>query len=222
MGAISPGDGGVTKGAESLWAGLVYAFLKRGPRPMCVRRFPERARWRAPVQVQGSNLVDDEQLRPGEVFDLPRETIFCDGSGHAPSEVDRGCEVDAMPMCAVRLISAKYGAESVLESLPLPADVLSDPSELDAATNERKIAENGGNSAIGPGELLLGVPEAHIVNAPSRIRVRLAGGLVVSSEGRGIPTFPRPRRLDICLLLPPQFEPSPPQGVCNGCLRSTT
>jgi hypothetical protein len=53
----------------------------------------------------------------------------------------------------------------VLESLPLPHDVLSDLSELDAATNERKIAENGGNSAIGPGELLLGVPEAHIVNA---------------------------------------------------------
>jgi hypothetical protein len=63
------------------------------------------------------------------------------------------------------LISAKYGAESVLENLPLPADVLANLSELDAATNERKIAENGGNSAIGPGELLLGVPEAHIVNA---------------------------------------------------------
>jgi len=64
-----------------------------------------------------------------------------------------------------RLIPAKYGAESVLESLPLPADVLADLSELDAATNERKIAESGGNSAIGPGELLFGVPEAHIVNA---------------------------------------------------------
>lgn len=64
-----------------------------------------------------------------------------------------------------RLIPAKYGAESVLESLPLPADVLADLSELDAATNERKIAESGGNISIGPGELLLGVPEAHIVNA---------------------------------------------------------
>jgi RES domain len=64
-----------------------------------------------------------------------------------------------------RLIPERYGAESVLESLPLPADVLADLSELDAATNERKIAENGGNSTIGPGELLLGVPEAHIVNA---------------------------------------------------------
>ena len=64
-----------------------------------------------------------------------------------------------------RLIPAKYGAKSVLESLPLPPEVLADLSELDAATNERKIAENGSNSAIGPGELLLGVPEAHIVNA---------------------------------------------------------
>jgi hypothetical protein len=64
-----------------------------------------------------------------------------------------------------RFIPAKYGAESVLESLPLPTDVLADLSELDAATNERKIAESGGNSAIGPGELLFGVPEAHIVNA---------------------------------------------------------
>lgn len=64
-----------------------------------------------------------------------------------------------------RLIPAKYGAASVLESLPLPPDVLGDLSELDAATNERKIAERGGNGAIGPGELLLGVPEAHIVNA---------------------------------------------------------
>jgi RES domain-containing protein len=64
-----------------------------------------------------------------------------------------------------RLIPAKYGAKSVLESLPLPPHVLSDLSELDAATNERKVAENGGNAAIGPGELLFGVPEAEIVNA---------------------------------------------------------
>lgn len=64
-----------------------------------------------------------------------------------------------------RLIPAKYGAESVLENLDLPSDVLSDLSELDAATNERKIAERGGSGAIGAGELLLGVPEAHIVNA---------------------------------------------------------
>jgi hypothetical protein len=54
---------------------------------------------------------------------------------------------------------------SVLDSLSLPPGVLADLSELDAATNERTIAERGGNSAIGPGELLYGVPEAHIVNA---------------------------------------------------------
>jgi hypothetical protein len=63
------------------------------------------------------------------------------------------------------LIPAKYGTESVLQNLPLPAGVLADLSELDAATNERNVAESGGNRAIGPGELLLGVPEAHIVNA---------------------------------------------------------
>ncbi|HZZ38174.1 MAG TPA: RES family NAD+ phosphorylase [Acidobacteriaceae bacterium] len=67
-----------------------------------------------------------------------------------------------------RLIPArladKAGA-SVLETLPLPADVLADLSELDAATNERKVSERGANPAIGPGELLLGVPEADIVNA---------------------------------------------------------
>jgi RES domain len=64
-----------------------------------------------------------------------------------------------------RLIPTKYSGESVLETLSLPSEVLADLSELDAATNERTIAEGGGNSAIGPGELLYGVPEAHIVNA---------------------------------------------------------
>jgi hypothetical protein len=64
-----------------------------------------------------------------------------------------------------RLIPAAYAGESVLESLELPADVISSLTELDAATNERKVAERAGNAAIGPGELLYGVPEAHIVNA---------------------------------------------------------
>lgn len=64
-----------------------------------------------------------------------------------------------------RLIPAKYSGETVLETLPLPALVLADLSELDAATNERKIAEHGRNPKIGPGELLYGIPEAHIVNA---------------------------------------------------------
>ena len=64
-----------------------------------------------------------------------------------------------------RLIAARYSGESVPETLSLPPGVLADLSELDAATNERTIAEHGGNRAIGPGELLYGVPEAHIVNA---------------------------------------------------------
>jgi hypothetical protein len=66
-----------------------------------------------------------------------------------------------------RLIPTKYADpdSTVLETLSLSAEVISDLSELDAATNERKQAEQGENIAIGPGELLLGVPEAHIVNA---------------------------------------------------------
>ncbi len=64
-----------------------------------------------------------------------------------------------------RLIPTAYATESVLETLSLPADVISDLTELDAATNERKIAERGRSPAITPGELLYGVPEAHIVNA---------------------------------------------------------
>lgn len=64
-----------------------------------------------------------------------------------------------------RLIPTIYATTSVLDTLPLPAEVISDLSELDAATNERKIGERGGNPAISPGELLYGVPEAHIVNA---------------------------------------------------------
>ncbi|MFZ1012113.1 MAG: RES family NAD+ phosphorylase [Terracidiphilus sp.] len=64
-----------------------------------------------------------------------------------------------------RLIPTSYPAESVIETLSLPANVIRDLTELDAATNERKIAGRGGNVAITPGELLCGVPEAHIVNA---------------------------------------------------------
>jgi RES domain len=64
-----------------------------------------------------------------------------------------------------RLIPAKYGNGSVLETLPLPAQTIANLTELDAATNERKLAERRGTAGIGPGELLYGVPEAHIVNA---------------------------------------------------------
>jgi hypothetical protein len=44
-----------------------------------------------------------------------------------------------------RLIPTKYGGESVLEKLSLPLEVLADLGELDAATNERTVAERGGN-----------------------------------------------------------------------------
>lgn len=65
-----------------------------------------------------------------------------------------------------RLVPAKYsGTGSVLENLGLPSEVLTNLSEIDAATNERKLAEQGSNSAIGPGELMMGVPEATIINA---------------------------------------------------------
>jgi hypothetical protein len=64
-----------------------------------------------------------------------------------------------------RLIPAKYASKSVLEELDLPENVISDLSELDSVTNERMIAERARNAAIGPGELLYGVPEAQIVNA---------------------------------------------------------
>ena len=57
-------------------------------------------------------------------------------------------------------------AESVLDNLPLPPNVLGDLSGLDAATNERKMAESGRTlGGIGPQELIYGIPEAHIVNA---------------------------------------------------------
>ncbi len=64
-----------------------------------------------------------------------------------------------------RLIPAKLTTGSVLETLPLAAATLSDLSELDAATNERKVGERGGSSGISPLELVYQVPEAHIVNA---------------------------------------------------------
>ena len=60
---------------------------------------------------------------------------------------------------------SQYSTGGVLESLRLPSDVLSDLSELAAATNERQLAENGGWTGISPNELLFGVPQAQIVNA---------------------------------------------------------
>lgn len=81
-----------------------------------------------------------------------------------------------------RLVPSKYG-ERVLGTLSLPPGVLADLSELDAATNERTTAERGGNSAIGPGELLYGVPEAHIVNAAFSHHGPLGGRFHSSQRG---------------------------------------
>ena len=64
-----------------------------------------------------------------------------------------------------RLIPAKYMEGSVLEKLRLPPQTVADLTELDAATNERKLAERRGIVGIGPGELLAGVSEARVVNA---------------------------------------------------------
>lgn len=66
-----------------------------------------------------------------------------------------------------RLIPAKYAYadESVLERLELDAQTIRDLTELDAATNERKMAESGNTPSIGPQELLYGVPEAAVINA---------------------------------------------------------
>ncbi len=65
-----------------------------------------------------------------------------------------------------RLIPERYSkGGSVLETLNLPENVISDLSEIDAATNQRKMAESGRCTGIGPHELVFGVPEAYIVNA---------------------------------------------------------
>ena len=58
-----------------------------------------------------------------------------------------------------RLIPTLYSDESVLETLDLPAQVIANLSELDAATNERVQAELGQSLTIGVGETLQGVPE---------------------------------------------------------------
>ncbi|MCL2661658.1 MAG: RES family NAD+ phosphorylase [Acidobacteriaceae bacterium] len=64
-----------------------------------------------------------------------------------------------------RLVPAKYADESVLENLQLEPATTYLLSALDAATNERIVAESGNTPEIGPRELLFGVPEAAVINA---------------------------------------------------------
>lgn len=67
---------------------------------------------------------------------------------------------------AHRLIPTRVSdRKTVLEGLGLPENVISDLTELDAATNERKLAEHSLMQGIGLNELLAGVPESQIVNA---------------------------------------------------------
>ena len=56
--------------------------------------------------------------------------------------------------------------------LSLPPEVLTDLSELDAATNERTTAERGGNSAIGPGEycMVFLKPTSSTLRLPTTVR----------------------------------------------------
>jgi hypothetical protein len=63
-----------------------------------------------------------------------------------------------------RLIPTKH-APSVLENLGLPQEVVQNLSEIDALTNQRVIAERGGDTGINPYELIFGVREAKIIDA---------------------------------------------------------
>jgi len=67
-----------------------------------------------------------------------------------------------------RLIPRRFlpGQSSVLESLGLPAEITDQLSEVDAATNDRSLAGARRVPYIGPAELVIGVPEAEVINAP--------------------------------------------------------
>jgi hypothetical protein len=66
-----------------------------------------------------------------------------------------------------RLISSKYrpGSESVLARIADDDAHLADIFDLDHATNERLLAENGRGIGIGPRELVFDVPGYRIINA---------------------------------------------------------
>ncbi len=80
--------------------------------------------------------------------------------------------------------------------LPLPANVLGDLSELEAATNERKIAEAGGNPGTGPAELFYGVAESDIVNAafPTQVLTEAASTVRAGAPGMRVSKSKPPSR----------------------------
>lgn len=66
-----------------------------------------------------------------------------------------------------RLVPSRHAArpESVLADIADDDRHLGAVFELDAATNDRLLAERGGRPGIGVEELVFGVPYAHVVNA---------------------------------------------------------
>jgi hypothetical protein len=66
-----------------------------------------------------------------------------------------------------RLIPSKYslGGDSVLARIAGSDDDLAALFDLEGATNDRLLAEQGRAAAIGPAELVAGVPYASIINA---------------------------------------------------------
>jgi len=66
-----------------------------------------------------------------------------------------------------RLIPAKYrpGAESVLARIADDDAHLADIFDLDHATNERLLAENGKGAGTGPRELVFDIPGYRVINA---------------------------------------------------------
>jgi hypothetical protein len=81
-----------------------------------------------------------------------------------------------------RLIPTKY-APSVLENLGLPPEVAHNLSEIDALTNQRIIAERGGDTGINPYELIFGVREAKIIDAAFSHRSDYGGRFNGSQRG---------------------------------------
>jgi hypothetical protein len=84
----------------------------------------------------------------------------------------RGKRVAALPPTSVvyrrdthRLIPSKYSEPDPLEELADTATQLEDLVALSGVTDERELAERGLLPAIGPYELVSGVPHARVINA---------------------------------------------------------
>jgi len=56
----------------------------------------EQERGLGGIEREVANLVDDEQLGPGQIFHFPVEFVFGQGHGQFPGHIDGGGEVDAV------------------------------------------------------------------------------------------------------------------------------